>query len=159
MVGVNPVRSLRVGMHLTQRELAEQACIATNTLVYTEKGMYQNIPQGLLGILLERNPMIPKLYKEWIWAKRREVAAPFNINPPYPDFYDHTTFRETVLHMTMNEYAANFCIERRSVYAVENGQTRVPKRIVQAITEAFGEEFGRHFYKSLTPQFFRGTHG
>lgn len=160
MVSVNPVKSIRERLHMTQQAMATQAGLSVNTLIYTEKGMYQNIPIKLLGMLVEREPMLPKMYKEWIREKRQDVAAPFNITPPYPEIASHVHFRETILRMSVNEYASSFCVERKSVYAIEHGvQRRVPLRIRQAITEAFGTEFGDHFYRSLTPAYFRGSNG
>lgn len=155
MEPLNPVKATRHRLHLSQVGLASQAGISVNTLAYVEKGMYQNIPEGIVSVLLDYCPTIISDYKTWVKAKRRSVAAPFNLTPPYPTFHSHEQFRSLILHMSLNQYCANMCVERKAVFTYERSQTRVPKRIMQAIKEAFGEDFSEHFYKVLTPDWIR----
>lgn len=155
---VNPLTQARIDLDLTIREMAAQANLSNNTIVYLERGMYGNIPISLLGVILPTRPRINQEYREWRTATRIATGtqAPFSLDPPFIEFYSHEFFRGEILDMSLNGYCAAHCVERKIVFNYEAGkQTRVPKPIYDAILESYGKPFAEHMMDQLTPDYLK----
>lgn len=151
----NPVELARLDLELSQGELAEKSDLASNTIRYIEKGMYTRIPMKLIEVLLPLYPMIIPDYQDWQRERRLETRrqANFNLDPPFPEFYSHEFFREEILGLSMNEFCARHCVERKMVYHWEkNPNAKVPVYIRAAIEEVYGTAFAEHYTEQLTPE-------
>lgn len=149
----SPIVEAMEGLELDRNELAQLANVAATTIEYTEKGIFANVPNNVLGILAEWDAEIDVHYRRYQVQKRLAWEGPKELPEGFPTTSDimhpHVEWRLAVVELTVNEYCAAFCVPRFVIQKFESAeQTKFPDVLTVALTMACGstlaEELKRH---------------
>lgn len=116
---MNPIKELRTKHNLTQRALAEQAGISPTALLRYEQGLYENVSEKILDVLVDIDDSalaqnLNALYTIWRNEHREEAAKYFQPLPHLVvigDEHPFVTFRRTItMRAVGKDSRIAFCI-------------------------------------------------
>jgi DNA-binding XRE family transcriptional regulator len=144
---MNPIKEIREGAHLSQREAASIAGITEQVVLKAEHGMYPTLPPSILkafaSISGEEANTIEYRYEKWIDEELRKIKLPSSVDIAHPSEFLH--FRSVVTKLngvpdTTNSFCKLFKMNPYVIQKFEGGRLKqTPLQLVERIAYIKGE--------------------